>query len=77
MIQANKNAALSVLHRGSDSEIHRYLKYPEVRQIFIQRTVRYLASIERSVREALDLEWLNPKFKAEALRAEAECLLQG
>lgn len=71
------NAALNILHRGSDGEITRWMKYVEVRQILVQRTVRYLASIGRSVREALDLGWLNPKFKAEALRVEAECLLQG
>ncbi|MEQ9487187.1 hypothetical protein [Coleofasciculus sp. F4-SAH-05] len=63
---------MNILHRGSDSEITRFLKYAEVRTILLVRTVRYLASIGKSVSEALNLGWLNLKFRAEALRLEAE-----
>lgn len=76
VIQADKNAALNILYRGSDSEITRWMKYGEVRTILLFRTVRYLASIGKSVSEALALEWLHSKCKAEALRLEAEYLLQ-
>jgi IS605 OrfB family transposase len=72
VIQADRNAAMNILHRGSDSELHRYLKYAEVRKILIERTVRYLASIGKTVTEALDLGWLISKFKAEALSEEAK-----
>lgn len=72
VIQADKNAATNILHRGSDSEVTRYLKYAEVRKILIERTVRYLASIGKTVTEAVDLGWLISKFKAEALSFEAE-----
>jgi IS605 OrfB family transposase len=72
VIQADKNAATNILHRGSDSEITCYQKYAEVRKILIERTVRYLASIGRTVTEALNLGWLNSKFKAEALSCEVE-----
>lgn len=72
VIQADKNAAKNILHRGSDNELHRYLKYAEVRKVLIKRTVRYLALIGRTVSEALDLGWLISKFKAEALSFEAE-----
>lgn len=73
VIQADKNAALNILHRGSDSEITRWMKYAQVRTILLTRTVRYLASIGKTVTEALNLGWLNPKFKAEANRLEAGC----
>jgi hypothetical protein len=43
-----------------------------VRKILIERTVRFLAAIGKSVSEALELGWLHPKFKAEALLFEAE-----
>lgn len=72
VIQADKNAATNILHRGSDIELHRYLKYAEVRKVLIERTVRYLASIGKTVTEALNLGWLISKFKAEALSFEAE-----
>ncbi len=77
VVQADKNAALNVLYRGSDSEINRWMKYAEVRKILILRTVRYLASIGKSVTVALDLGWLNSKFRAEALRLESEYHLAG
>jgi Putative transposase DNA-binding domain len=72
VIQADQNAAMNILHRGSDRELHRYLKYAEVRKILIERTVRYLASIGKTVTEALHLGWLISKFKAEALSCEAD-----
>jgi IS605 OrfB family transposase len=72
VIQADQNAAMNILYRGSDNELHRYLKYAEVRKILIERTVRYLASIGKTVTEALDLGWLISKFRAEALSFEAE-----
>jgi IS605 OrfB family transposase len=72
VIQADKNAALNILHRGFDNEISRYQKYAEVRKILIKRTVRYLVSIGTTVTEAVNLEWLNSKFRAEALSCEAE-----
>jgi IS605 OrfB family transposase len=74
---SDENAALNVLHRGSDGEITRWMKLVEVRKILLLRTVRYLASIGKSVTIALNLGWLNSKFTAEALRLEAEYHPQG
>ncbi|WP_226585901.1 zinc ribbon domain-containing protein [Microseira wollei] len=76
-IQADENAARNVLHRGSDSEITRWMKYAEVRQILIRRTVWYLASIGKSVAYALELGWLNSKFRAEAIELEADVTQRG
>lgn len=77
VIQADKNAAMNILHRGLKREITRWMKYAEVRAILLMRTVRYLASFGKSVTEALDLGWLSPKFRAEALQLEAEYHLAG
>ena len=77
VIQADKNAALNILYRGSDSEINRWMKYAEVRKVLLLATVRYLTSIGKSVTEALDLGWIDPKSKAEVLGLEDEYHRQG
>jgi len=77
VIQSDKNAALNILYRGSDSEINRWMKDAEVRKVLLLPTVRYLTSIGKSVTEAWDLGWINPKFKAEVIRLEDEYHRQG
>ena len=77
VIQSDKNAALNILYRGSDSEINRWMKDAEVRKVLLLPTVRYLTSIGKSVTEALNLGWINPKFKAEVIRWEDEYHRQG
>lgn len=77
VLQADKNAALNILDRGSDSEVTHYQKSGEVRAILLVRTVRYLASIGQSVSGAFNLGWLHPKFKAEAIRLESELFPSG
>lgn len=71
VVQADENAALNVLHRGSDYEITLLMKHVEVRLILLVRTVRYLTSMGKSVTDALLLGWLHPKFRTEALQLEA------
>jgi hypothetical protein len=77
VIQSDKNAALNILYRGSDSEINRWMKYAEVRKVLLLPTVRYLAWSGKSVTEVWDLGWIDPKFKAEVLRLEDEYHRQG
>lgn len=77
VIQADKNAALNILHRGRDNEITLYRTYAEVRKILIERTVRYLASIGKTVGDAEILGWIIPKFKAELRGFEAQYHPQG
>lgn len=77
VLQADENAALNILHRGSDTEVTRWMKYVKVRQVLIQRTVRYLASIGTSVIDALNKGWLSSKFRTEALECEAQLSPQG
>jgi Transposase and inactivated derivatives len=77
VIQSDKNAALNILYRSSDSEINPWMKYAEVRKVLLLPTVRYLTGIGKSVTEAWDLGWINPKLKAEALGLEDEYHRQG
>ena len=77
VIQSDKNAALNILYRGCGSEINRWMKYAEVRKVLLLPTVRYLTSIGKSVTEAWDLGWINPKLKAEVLGLEDEYHRQG
>ena len=72
VIQSDKNAALNILYHGSESEINRWMKDAEVRKVLLLPTVRYLTSIGKSVTEALNLGWIDPKFKAEVLRLEGQ-----
>jgi len=77
VIQSDKNGALNILYRSSDSEINRWMKSAEVRKVLLLPTVRYLTSIGKSVTESWDLGWINPKFKAEVFRLEDEYHRQG
>ena len=71
VLQADWNAAMNILHRGTDAEINRWMKYAEVRKVLLLRTIRFLASVNKTVTEALDEGWLSSKFKVEALKLEA------
>jgi IS605 OrfB family transposase len=72
VLQSDYNASVNVLHRGTDEEITRYMKYRDVRLVLLHRTVRYLHSNGYSVAEALKLGWLSTKFEKEALTVESE-----
>ena len=72
VLQSDYNAANVILDRGTDEEIHRYMKYREVRRVLLHRTVRYLHSIGYSVESALENGWLSTKFKSEAITVESE-----
>ncbi|MEH2206693.1 MAG: hypothetical protein V7K53_21890 [Nostoc sp.] len=77
VIQADLNAAINICVRGTDNNITRFMKSNDVESELLTRTVRYLASIGSSVSDALNLGWLLPKFKAKALKLEAEYHRQG
>ena len=77
VIQSDKNAALNILYRRSDSEINPWMKYAEVRKLLLLPTVRYLTWRGKSVTEAWDLGWINPLLKAEAIGLEDEYHRQG
>ena len=68
VLQADKNAATNILHRGTDALITRFMKSDKVRAVLLGRTLRKLDSIGVSVEYALDIGWLLPKFKTEILK---------
>ena len=53
------------------------MKAGEVETELIARTVRYLVLLGVSVSDAIERGWLLPKFKAKALKQEAEYHRQG
>ena len=63
--------------RGGGYSDKRWMNYAEVRKVLPLPTVRYLTSIGKSVTEAIDLGWINPKLKAEVIRLEDEYHRQG
>lgn len=69
-IQADLNASKEIEFRGSDSDLLVGMKVQEVLEVLLGRTIRYLHSMGKTVQEALDLGWLQPKFKTTALRLE-------
>jgi len=71
VLQADTNAAINIKYRGTDTEIHRYMKSEKVLAVLLHRTVCFLASFGVSVQEALDREWLHSKFGNKALEIEA------
>lgn len=77
VIQSDKNAALNILYRSSDSKINPWMKYAEVRKLLLLPTVRYLTWMGKSVTEACELGWINPLLKAEAIGWEDEYHRQG
>ena len=72
VLQADKNAATNILHRGTDAEITRFMKSDKVRAVLLERTIRFLVKIGVSVDYALKAGWLLPKFKTEILFLELE-----
>jgi IS605 OrfB family transposase len=77
VISSDLNAAINIRTRGTDNNITRYMNRRDVESELLARTVRYLASIGKSVTDALDLGWLLPKFKAKASLIEAQYHPQG
>lgn len=77
VLQADLNAAINIRNRGTDYEIQRFMKSEAVLVVLLNRTIRYLVSIGKSISDALELGWLNPKFKAKALKLETIYHSQG
>lgn len=61
--QADLNAAKNIEKRHNDSEIGLYLNYREVQGVLLERTHNFLASIGKTLLEAVDNGWLDPKHK--------------
>ncbi|NEN99246.1 MAG: transposase [Moorea sp. SIO1F2] len=61
VLQADHNAALNILARGTDFEITRYMNKTEVQAVLLRRTARYLKGMGLSLLDAVELGWLDCK----------------
>ncbi|MBR8830605.1 MAG: hypothetical protein N5P05_003864 [Chroococcopsis gigantea SAG 12.99] len=85
VIQADYNASLNIRARSADTEITRFMKTSEVLDVLLNRTIRYLHSLGKTVGDAIALGWMetspklssNENIKKRALQLECIYLLQG
>ncbi|NEP01977.1 MAG: transposase [Symploca sp. SIO2E9] len=61
VLQADHNAALNILARGTDKEISRFMKKEEVQAVLLRRTARFLKGMGLTLLQAVELGWLDPK----------------
>lgn len=57
------NAAKTVLHRGTDQDITRFMKASEVQAVLLRRTAMFLALLGKSLEDAVELGWLDSKHR--------------
>ncbi len=63
VVQSDCNAALAVLHRGTDQDITRYMGSSEVQAVLLRRTAMFLKLQGLSLEDAMELGWLDPKHR--------------
>lgn len=63
VVQSDCNAAKAVLHRGADKDITRYMVASEVQAVLLRRTAMFLALVGKSLEDAVELGWLDPKHR--------------
>ncbi|EGJ34226.1 transposase [Moorena producens 3L] len=63
VLQADHNAALNILARGTDKEISRFMTRVEVQAVLLRRTARFLEDMDLSLANAVELGWLDPKHE--------------
>ncbi|GAA6614462.1 hypothetical protein NUACC26_002410 [Scytonema sp. NUACC26] len=51
---------------GQDKDIHRYMKAEEVQTVLLRRTARFLEGHGQSLRDAVELGWLDSKHTKSA-----------
>ena len=61
--QSDCNAALAILHRGTDKDITRYMGSGEVQAVLLRRTAMFLKLEGKSLEDAVELGWLDPKHR--------------
>ncbi len=63
VVQSDCNAAKTILHRGADKEITRYMKASEVQAVLLRRTAMFLNLEGKSLDDAVELGWLDSKHR--------------
>ncbi|WP_017743118.1 hypothetical protein [Scytonema hofmannii] len=61
VVQSDCNAALAILHRGTDKDITPYMGASEVQAVLLRRTAMFLKLEGKSLEDAVKLGWLDPK----------------
>lgn len=74
VVQSDCNAAKAVLHRGTDLDITRYMGSSDVQAVLLRRTAMFLELEGRSLEDAVELGWLDPKH---LLNPEFQKLVSG
>jgi hypothetical protein len=62
-VQSDCNAAKTILNRGADREITRYMKSSEVQAVLLRRTAMFLKLEGKSLDDAVELGWLDSKHR--------------
>ncbi|MUG95007.1 transposase [Scytonema sp. UIC 10036] len=69
VFHADHNAALNVRHRITDEVITQFMPYKQVQAVLLERTARFLNAKGLTLRDAVDLHWLDIKHtKCEAFQ---------
>ncbi len=63
VVQSDCNAAKTILHRGADKEITRYMKSSQVQAVLLRRTAMFLRLEGKSLDDAVELGWLDSKHR--------------
>jgi transposase len=63
VLQADLNAAMNILARGTDKDINRYMTANEVQAVLLRRTARFLKGHGKDLNDAIELGWLDVKHK--------------
>ncbi|KYC35163.1 transposase [Scytonema hofmannii PCC 7110] len=63
VVQSDCNAAKTVLHRGTDRDITRYMGASQVQAVLLRRTAMFLKLEGKSLEDAVKLGWLDPKHR--------------
>jgi transposase len=61
VLQSDLNAAQNILARGTDKDIHRFMKAEAVQAVLLRRTTQFLEGLGLSLLDAIELGWLDPK----------------
>lgn len=78
-LQADRNAAVNLLQRKDDTEITRFMKVDAINSLLLRRTASFLAQMDLTLQDAVDLGWLDSKhlerYRRGKHKAKDSCLV--
>jgi hypothetical protein len=79
VIQADYNAAQNIKSRDTDPLISRYMRWDDVHSVLMRRTVSFLAEMDLTIEDAVELGWLDSKHlrskNGKKGKAKSRCLV--